>query len=607
MHQHHLFHGVTLVLILSNNSILNFCYFNSEHLNTTTSCVKKVCRSIYYIFINSFNVMRKINLILLILFFNITLGHNNPSDNQKLAVTCKVWGFLKYYHPKVASGESNWDSQLFEVLPKIEKTKTKEEFSLVIENWIDSLGEIQKTAVASQPKGVDYFDKNFDLSWLNANKLFSKKLSKKLKYIEKNRFQGNQHYVGILDAENIFVKNEDFSGFNANDKNKRVLALFTYWNIIEYFFPYKHIMNTKWDITLEEIIPFFINAQNEDDFYFAMQRLTSKLNDSHVVFYRYKWGGKMHFLPVSGRIIDEKLIITEVLNPNLTIIDGIKAGDIITKINGKTIKEVIEENRDLIGASNEASYLNKIIEPALSGKSDSVKLEVLVNNKNIIKTINWIDYNSNRYVLINEVKKGDIKEKFKLLDNNIGYVNMGLIGIKNVPEMTEKLKETQAIIFDMRNYPKGTYEEISKFLNSKEKTFAIYTTPDLTYPGRFKWTNGTSCGSENKNNYKGKVIVLLNEESLSQSEWTAMCFQTADNTTIIGSQTAGADGNVSDIDYMKDFHSQFTGLGVYYPDRRETQRIGIIPDIEIRPTIKGIQDGRDEILDRALEFIKTGK
>lgn len=39
----------------------------------------------------------------------------------------------------------------------------------------------------------------------------------------------------------------------------------------------------------------------------------------------------------------------------------------------------------------------------------------------------------------------------------------------------------------------------------------------------------------------------------------------------------------------------------------ETQRIGIIPDIEIKTTIKGIQEGKDEVLDRALLFIETGK
>jgi C-terminal processing protease CtpA/Prc len=42
---------------------------------------------------------------------------------------------------------------------------------------------------------------------------------------------------------------------------------------------------------------------------------------------------------------------------------------------------------------------------------------------------------------------------------------------------------------------------------------------------------------------------------------------------------------------------------VYYPDGTETQRVGIIPDIYVTPTIKGIKEGRDELLEKAIEII----
>ena len=45
-------------------------------------------------------------------------------------------------------------------------------------------------------------------------------------------------------------------------------------------------------------------------------------------------------------------------------------------------------------------------------------------------------------------------------------------------------------------------------------------------------------------------------------------------------------------------------LDVYYPDGMQTQRIGIVPDIEIKPTIKGIKEGRDKVLERAIEYIE---
>ena len=49
--------------------------------------------------------------------------------------------------------------------------------------------------------------------------------------------------------------------------------------------------------------------------------------------------------------------------------------------------------------------------------------------------------------------------------------------------------------------------------------------------------------------------------------------------------------------------TMISGIGVFYPDRRPTQRVGILPAREVRPTIAGIRDGRDEVLEAALREI----
>jgi C-terminal processing protease CtpA/Prc len=48
-----------------------------------------------------------------------------------------------------------------------------------------------------------------------------------------------------------------------------------------------------------------------------------------------------------------------------------------------------------------------------------------------------------------------------------------------------------------------------------------------------------------------------------------------------------------------------TGIGVYYPDGKETQRIGIVPDVEVKPTIEGLRSKRDEVLEKAIEIINA--
>ena len=552
--------------------------------------------------------MKKITLFFLLLLSQTIFANTKITETEKLATTCKVWGFLKYYHPKVANGELNWDQQLLDILPKVEKAQTKEEFSSLLENWIDGLGEVKQIAPIASPKDIEYFDKNFDLSWFN-NKLFSKKLSKKLKFIEENRFQGEQFYIyGLEGVGNVNLKNESHDNPDFTDKNSKLRMIFMFWNLVEYFFPYKYQMDLKWDITLEKIIPLVIESKNSDDFYLVIRKFASRIDDSHTEVYVYPQSAEpvpKRYFPANGRIIDDKLVVTEILADSLAKAADIKIGDVITKVNDKTIKEIIAENRELFCASNNAKYLDKLVGRILVSKSDTVKVEFLKDDKYITRTMTWFDYHDSHR---NEFLKGarKKKEKFKLLDNNIGYVDMGIITDKNIPDMIEALKATKGIVFDLRNYPKGTFKEISDFINPQEKKFAIYTIPDLNYPGRFKWSEGTSSGFDNKDNYKGKVIVLLNEKTQSHAEWTAMCFQTSGHTTIIGSQTSGADGNISVFDF-KGFRTLFSGIGVFYPDRRETQRIGIIPDIEVKPTIKGIQQGKDEVLDRALTFIETGK
>jgi C-terminal processing protease CtpA/Prc len=552
--------------------------------------------------------MQKAILLLLILFYQALFSATKITETDKLAATCKVWGFLKYYHPKVASGEFNWDKQLLEKLPLIEKAQTKEEFSLILENWIDNLGPIKEVAPIVESKDVKFFDKNFDLSWFN-NKLFSKRLSKKLKFIEENRFQGKQFYVeGTEHVENVFLRNESYVNPDFRDKNSKLRMIFMFWNLVEYFFPDKYLMSNKWDETLKEILPEVLKVEGYEDFYTVMKKMVSKIDDSHTDFYMYPdssaGGKKKKFFPADGKIIDEKIVITQILGDSLAEAYNIKVGDVITKINDKTIKDFISENRDLICASNDAAYLDKLIKEVLVNYSENVKVEFLKDGKYETKDMIWSNYHDSHR---NEFKKGAMKkkDKFKLLDNNIGYVDMGIIKPRNIPAMIETLKSTKAIVFDMRNYPNETFADISQFLNSEEKEFAIYIRPYYTYPGRFIWDGKSKSGSANKDNYKGKVIVLLNEKSISQAEWTAMCFQAAGNTTIIGSQTAGADGNVSQFDF-EGFHTLFSGIGVFYPDGKETQRIGIVPDIEVKPTIKGIQEGKDEVLDRAIQFIEKG-
>ncbi|MDZ7879175.1 MAG: S41 family peptidase [Saprospiraceae bacterium] len=126
-------------------------------------------------------------------------------------------------------------------------------------------------------------------------------------------------------------------------------------------------------------------------------------------------------------------------------------------------------------------------------------------------------------------------------------------------------------------------------------------------PGYFILEETPLKVGSNSKLYAGKIAILVNETTQSSAEFHTMAFQTALKSKVFGSQTAGADGNVSRFSLPGGVFTAITGLGVYYPDGRETQRIGMIPDVEVKPTLGGIKSGKDEVLEKAVEWIRSKK
>jgi hypothetical protein len=61
----------------------------------------------------------------------------------------------------------------------------------------------------------------------------------------------------------------------------RILALFRYWNIVNYFFPYRELCETKWAEVLAEMLPEFVCAENQKQYSLACLKLCAKIDDSH--------------------------------------------------------------------------------------------------------------------------------------------------------------------------------------------------------------------------------------------------------------------------------------------------------------------------------------
>ena len=165
--------------------------------------------------------------------------------------------------------------------------------------------------------------------------------------------------------------------------------------------------------------------------------------------------------------------------------------------------------------------------------------------------------------------------------------------------------KSKAVIFDVRNYPgQDAFYNIMGIMLPEPKVINYSTVFMADNPGYFIWKPSYKIGDLNPGYYKGKTVILVDERSQSQGEYSAMVLQTVPGSVVIGSQTAGADGAVSQIPMGGKLAISYSGYGIYYPDKTQTQQVGVRIDIPVKKTIQSIINNQDIIMEEALKYLE---
>lgn len=524
---------------------------------------------------------------------------------EDLKLLGMVWGFVKYNHPNIAKGLHNWDYELFRVLPKILKTKSTAERDRVMVNWIKNLGAFKSADQAAVDSGrVKLYP---DLDWLDNSEL-SSELSSLLHNMYNAKKEKEHFYIGtVKGVGNPKFKNESaYSSMNYPDVGFRLLAVYRYWNMIQYYFPYRHLIEEDWKDILGEFIPMVINAQDRTAYHVCMLKLIGRVHDTHAslsnsVIQKYQ-GANTSAAELT--FIEEKPVVTGFYDYVLGKETGLEIGDLILSVNGKSIESIIKERQATTPASNHPTRLRNIALYLLNTNDSTIDIEYLRNGektKTLLKT-----YPSKQFKLYRKFY-GTGDTSFVMLDKKIAYIDNSLLKKTHLSKIWPSIQKTKGLIVDLRNYPTDfPIYALGGYLVPKSTPFVKFTRGSIIHPGLFTFGKvPNSVGQKKRKNYKGKVILLINEITQSSSEFHAMAYRQAPKATVVGSTTAGADGNVSRIVLPGYLVTAISGIGVYYPNGYETQRIGILPDVEVKPTIKGIKEGRDELLEKAIELIKN--
>jgi C-terminal processing protease CtpA/Prc len=536
----------------------------------------------------------------------IALRELSKTQVDNLVVLGKVWGFLKYHHPAVIAGKLQWDYELFRVLPKIVAAADRNAANVAVYDWVRGLGEIPDCGRCTALR-TDDIHLRPEVDWIDQDAVLGLDLARLLRNIYKSRTQSPQFYVSMTPGVGNpkFEHEPAYAGMKFPDAGYQLLALYRFWNIIEYWYPNRNIVDQDWSSVLAEFIPRIALAKNREDYQLEMIALIAKVTDTHANLWSAPPQSRPPVgscqLPVVTRFLESRAVVTGYSEATAGPATGFKVGDVIESFDGTPIPELVNRWIPYYPASNQAARLRDIGRALTRGDCSSVRVSVRREDQVVTVSAQRIPLTSlNRTADSTHDLAG---ETFRLLSKDVAYLKLSSVKSAQVGDNINGAKGTKGIVIDIRNYPSEfVVFTLGSLLQERTTAFVRFTFGDLQNPGAFHWGESLML-TPAQPHYQGKVVILVDEVSQSQAEYTAMAFRSSPQATVIGSTTAGADGNVSEIPIPGGHRTMISGIGVFYPDKKPTQRVGIIPDIEVKPTLAGIRAGRDEVLEEALRRI----
>lgn len=531
----------------------------------------------------------------------------SPAQIANLTTLGKVWGFLKYHHPQITSGQRNWDYDLFRILPAVLGAPDRPTALAAMAKWVDAIGKVPPCEKCAELSDTELHFRP-DLEWIESTNQLGSDLSGMLRAIHHNRStSGKQFFLtkapGV--GNPVFENEPAYGAIKLPDAGFQLLALYRFWNIVQYWSPYRNAMRENWDQVMAEFIPRVMLAKTAEEYQREMMALIARAHDTHANLWsnlqvRPPVGSCQ--LPVIVRFVENRPVVTGYTDANDGPATGLKPGDAIASMDGVPVAQLMAKWKPYYAASNDAAILRDMGRGFTHGDCVDTRLQIQREAATLDLTAKRLPMPTTNAAGMNtHDRPGDT---FQLLSKDVAYLKLSSVNIADVNKYVDSAAGTKGLIIDIRNYPSEfVVFALGSLLVDKETPFARFTDGDLVNPGAFHFTPPLSIKPFTPH-YSGKVVILIDEVSQSQAEYTTMALRASPSAYVIGSTTAGADGNVSAIPLPGNLRTMISGIGVFYPDKTPTQRVGIVPDLEVKPTIAGIRAGRDELLEAAIKHIQ---
>ncbi len=520
---------------------------------------------------------------------------------QDLTLLCKVWGFLKYYHPNAARTDVYWDGRLLDMIERVPEWKNDSIRDADLETLVVGLGAFPLNDTAS-PLNDSMVALKADLMWIDSSSI-APSLRVLLHNVEHARRDTCSQFME-QDTVTYMFKGEIASPPSClRNAGYRLLALFRFWNGVHYLFAYRTMMDRPWDEALPSFIPRVAESDSTRLFEEAMLELATWLCDSHVYVTGYQTNLMSMFgsteLCIDVKFIQGKAYVSRAWVDNFSD-SKVKRGDEVLAIAGKSVPSIVDSLKRHLPTSNVSTMYRDIAR--LIVRTDSPYVNVRVRRGARTLTVP---------VFSRAGGPSPVSERIERFFRHVGPGNYGLVDMKffsvdSLKARSREMRSCDGLIVDLRNgIGIGDKRELGEFFLPWPTISAKFAVADWTMPGRFTFISPHVFGDKNARHYKGKLVIMVDASTQSSLEYTAMVLASAPGAIVVGSQTAGADGDIKQLPLPGNGLLTFTGLAVFYPDGGVTQRTGLRISKVVNATSKALtSDHPDEVFNEAMRLVR---
>lgn len=382
----------------------------------------------------------------------------------------------------------------------------------------------------------------------------------------------------------------------------RLLSLFRLWATFDRYYPYKHLLDEPWGDVLVDLIPVFLAAAGREGYQDAVRLSLARTRDGHTRLAGAGPLGGPATVPLPLAVVEGKVVV--VAAPDLAVETDIRPGDVVVAVDGRAARERFDALAPFVSSSTRPGLELVVARHLLAGPVGSrVTVTLRRAEREWDVTLDRAEdaWPATRH----PIGRTDLPVYTELTER-VGYADLDRLTNAEVDTMLARFRELPAIVLDMRGYPNYTMPLLADRLADGPVVAAQMRLP-VPYDDQHDYSLAFEhvFGSARPSSYDGRIVVLVNVEAISQAEHTCLVLErAAPDVTFIGRPTRGANGDVTVFEIPGGLSVTFTGWGVRHADGTQLQRRGIQPDIVAAPTIVGLREGRDEVLEAALAFLE---